>query len=120
MSNISTKLNLAALIHKRGTVANEDCIIIPIAKNNLYKGEKGLYLNLTHIEVKNPATDQKDTHLVKQDLPKEIYNNLSDDAKKAMPILGNSILWGSFRNEPALAQAQSTDDIILQDPDLPF
>ena len=119
MSNISTKLNLAALKHKRGTVQGEDCIIIPIDKNNLYKGEKGLYLNLTHIEVKNPATDQKDTHLVKQDLPKELYNNLSEEEKKSMPILGNSILWGS-RNEPALAQAQSTDDVILDDPDLPF
>lgn len=115
MSNISTKLNLTALVHGRKEMNGQDCLIIPIEKNNLYKGEKGVYLNLTHIEVKNPAADQKDTHLVKQDLPKEVYNKLSEDQRKAMPILGNSILWG--RQEVV---NNSFDVPEGDDPDLPF
>ena len=105
MGNISTKLNLAALHHTRMEMKGQngmvDVLIIPIEKNNLYKGEKGLYLNLTHIEVKNKVGDSKDTHLVKQDLQKEVYEKMTEEQKKAMPILGNSILWSSSGSNEA-------------------
>lgn len=118
MSNFSTKLNLAALKHTRkilkGQSGDIDCLIIPIDANNLFKGEKGLYLDLYHIEVKNPAEGQKSTHLVKQNLPKEMYEALSDDEKKAMPILGNSIVWSPQSNEVPLSEPIGEED------DLPF
>lgn len=120
MGNISTKLNLAGLKHTRKKLKAQsgevDCIIIPVDQNHLYKGEKGLYLDLTHIELKNRRFDSKDTHLVKQSLPKEVYNKMSEEEKKATPILGNSILWASSfsSNESALSDPIGDDD------DLPF
>lgn len=119
MSNISTKLNLAALKHSRMNMKGEsgmvDCLIIPINANMLYKGEKGLYLDLTHLEIKDrskQAEGQKDTHLVKQSFPKDIYDAMSDEEKRAFPILGNTIVWGSNSNEPQLANPiEETDDL---------
>lgn len=118
MSNFSTKLNLAALKHSRklmkGQSGEIDCLIIPINQNNLFLGEKGLYLDLYHIELKNPKEGQTNTHLVKQNLPKELYETMSDDEKMAMPILGSSKVWVPTSNEAALVDAQAEDD------DIPF
>jgi len=118
MSNFSTQLNLAELKHTRkllkGTSGEIDCLIIPINENNLFKGEKGLYLNLYHIELKNPKEGQKNTHLVKQSLPKELYEKMTDEAKKEMPILGNSTVWTPTSNDAPLAEPIAEED------DLPF
>jgi hypothetical protein len=118
MSNFSTKLNLASLKHSRkllkGASGEIDCLIIPINENNLFKGEKGLYLDLYHIELKNPKEGQTNTHLVKQNLPKEMYEKMSDEDKKAMPILGSSTVWTPTSNEAALVEAIGEND------DLPF
>lgn len=115
MGNISIKLNLAGLVHatriEKGQSGEQECLIIPIAKNNLFKGEKGLYLDLTAIELKNPSATQKDTHLIKQSLPKDVYEKMSDEEKKATPILGNAILWGdTSRNEPELSKPVNDGD----------
>lgn len=97
-NNISIKLNLksipGALVDKYGKKDTE-CIIIPIEYANLFKGEKGVYLDATAIELSKPKEGSKDTHLIKQALPKEVYNALSEDEKKAQPIIGNAIYWGS-------------------------
>lgn len=121
MANISVKLNLAGLKHSRkllkGKTGEIDCLIIPIEDNNLYKGEKGLYLDLTCIEIKDKskqAPDQKDTHLIKQSFAKDVYEAMTDEEKKSYPILGNAILWSSISNEPILAEPISEED------DLPF
>ncbi|MBS3993158.1 MAG: hypothetical protein KGZ87_05535 [Bacteroidetes bacterium] len=117
MSNFSTKLNLASLKHTRkllkGQSGEIDCLIIPIDANNLYRGEKGLYLDLYHIQLKNPIEGQN-THLVKQNLPKELYEQMSEAERMAMPILGNSTVWVPQSNEAPLAEAIGEDD------DLPF
>lgn len=120
MGNISIKLNLAGLKHavriEKGQSGEQECIIIPIAKNNLFKGEKGLYLDLTAIEIKDrskQAADQKDTHLVKQNLRKELYEKMTEEQRKAMPILGNAVVW-SGSSEPALNEPTAEGD------DLPF
>ena len=120
MSNISTKINLAGLVHavqtKKSKSGMVECLVIPIDQNFLYRGEKGLYLDLTHFEIMDKskfAEGQKDTHLVKQSLPKDVYENMSEDQRKAFPILGSTIVWGG-RNEIPLASPISEDD------DLPF
>jgi hypothetical protein len=122
MSNISVKLNLAGLKHTvkkmKGQSGNEiECLVIPIDLNKLYRGEKGLYLDLTLIEIKDrskQAPDQKDTHLIKQSFAKDFYDTLTDEQKKEFPILGNAIQWSSISNEPSLSQTQEEED------DLPF
>lgn len=120
MGNISSKLNLASLKHTvqkmKGSSGEVEVLIIPIDANNLYRGEKGLYLDLTHIEVKNKREGSKDTHLIKQSLPKDVYSALSDDDKKAQPIMGNSILWGEGggsggSNESSVSESKPGDKL---------
>ena len=118
-NNISTKLNLAALKHSRmnmkGVSGMVDCLIIPIEANMLYKGEKGLYLDLTHLEIKDRSKQsegQKDTHLVKQSFLKDVYEKMTDEEKRAFPILGSTIVWAKNSNESQLANSiEETDDL---------
>lgn len=115
MSNISTKINLLAipgakrteLEGKNGKVA---VIAIPIEYANLYNGEKGVYLDLIGFDVKAPREGSKDTHLVKQSLPKEKQTD-------NMPILGSHIAWGQpiVQKESSNTQSSSSDI-----DDLPF
>lgn len=120
MGNITIKLNLAGLVHavqNKKTKSGEaiECLVIPIDKNKLYRGEKGMYLDVTGFEIKNPAEGQKDTHILKQSFSKEYYDSLTDEQKKALPILGNAIAWGTYK--PKEAAVQPTID---EDDDLPF
>lgn len=119
MANISIKLNLLQLIcsvkkmqAKSGLI---DCLVIPIDQNHLFKGEKGIYLDIMAFEIKNKKGDSKDTHLLKQSLPKEDYEALTDEEKKEIPIIGNAIVWGYSEQEP-----KSSPAAIDEDSDLPF
>jgi len=117
MANITTKLNLLAI---PGAVKHElegkngkkvKAVVIPIEYANLFEGEKGVYLDLIGFDIKNHREGSKDTHLVKQSLPKE---KQTDD----MPILGSHIVWGS--------RVEKTDNVVQDavviddDSDLPF
>lgn len=114
MSNLSVKLNLAAFKHTvqkmKGASGEVEVLIIPIDVNHLFRGEKGLYADLQLIEVKNPREGSKDTHLVKQSLPKDVYNTLTDEQKKNQPIFGNARDWGqsgSNSNEAAVVETKA-------------
>ena len=118
--NLSTKINLATLVHARMQMKGKDGgmvdgIFVPIAKNHLFVSEKGgLYLDINHFPIKNPAEGQTDTHLVKQSLPKEIMEAMSEDDKKKLPILGNTREWGGgSRSETALSETVLTEDSSL-------
>lgn len=134
MSNISIKLNLRQLKHVEREMTNKDgkkikVLILPVEENMIFQGEKGAYLNLTAIEIKDRSkfsADQKDTHLVKQDIKKEIYDAMSEDQRRSMPILGNAILWGRQEAAPqesgelsasAVDQYMDNSD---EESDLPF
>lgn len=117
MANISIKLNLKQLKHVEREMTGKDgktkikCLIIPITENMIFEGEKGAYLNMTAIEIKdrsNMSATQKDTHLIKQDIPKDKYDTMTDEERKSYPILGNAILWG--RQEPAPVQSSELSD----------
>lgn len=96
-NNISIKIDLqkfaGATIMPVGK-NNTECIVIPIAMANLFKGEKGTYADLTAIPLTNPKEGSKDTHLIKQSFGKEKFAAMSEDEKKAIPIMGNAIAWG--------------------------
>lgn len=119
MANISLKVNLRQLKHVQREMNNKDgkkikVLIIPIEENDLFQGEKGVYFDMTAIEIKDRskfAADQKDTHLVKQSLPKAKYDAMSDEQKKAMPILGNAILWGRQEAAPQESGELSESDV---------
>jgi hypothetical protein len=123
MSSISSNINLRQLKSEirtfKGASGNIECLVIPIVANHLVKGEKGVYLNLTGFEIKERKADRKDTHLVKQSFPKEIYDAMTDEQKQAAPILGNHTVWG--HQEPAPQEFAAGD--MAPDPeenDLPF
>lgn len=118
MSNVSAKINLMQLKVARkvmtGVNGPVDCIVIPIAANHLFVGEKGIYLDIAGFEIKNPIKDSTDTHLLKQSLPKEVYQAMTDEQKKDQPILGNLKVWGGFTEpEPAspMTTSPETDDL---------
>ncbi len=66
-------------------------VCIPVDDNpNIYVGEKGIYLNLTANQNRDGQTSQYgDTHYVKADVPKEVYERLTDEQKQQLAILGN-------------------------------
>lgn len=112
MSNISAKINLRQLKSKVVEKNGKNYLVIGIDSNYLYKGEKGIYLDLQGFEIKNKKGDSKDTHLVKQSLPKEVYEKMTDEQKKEMPILGNMILWGGGSySEPDPVDDPEVDDL---------
>jgi hypothetical protein len=124
MANISIKLNLQQLKHVSREMKGKDgkmikVIILPVEENQLFEGEKGTYLDITAIQIKNKVGDSKDTHLLKQSFSKEVYDKMSDEEKKAYPILGNAILWGKSEPNP-VASEQFPDDANEEEDDLPF
>lgn len=108
-NNISIKNNLLALegatvMNIKGKNGEVKCIVIPIEMASLYHGEKGVYLDTTAIPLTNPREGSKDTHLVKQSFGKEKFNAMSEEEKKAIPILGNAIVWGESGGSSAAAK----------------
>jgi hypothetical protein len=89
---ITAKLNLRQLTHSLMTTPKgAKVIVIPILENNLYEGEKGLYLDLVGFEFESKQTGEyKDTHLLKQSFSKEKLAAMTDEEKRALPILGNA------------------------------
>jgi hypothetical protein len=107
MSRISGKLNLLQLNAVRKVITGQlgpvECLVIPIEKNKLFVGEKGIYLDLIAFEI-DPAkrnAESKDTHLVKQSFSKEVREAMSEDELKSMPIIGNFQVWtGQVESDP--------------------
>lgn len=117
---ITGKLNLlnlhAVKRFEKGAAGLVECLIIPIEKNKLFIGEKGVYLDFIGFEIKEPKADSKDTHIVKQSLPKETREAMTDEQLKAMPILGNLSVWSGGGEK---APVSSTNTLQPED-DLPF
>ena len=115
MSNISGKLNLmqlkAAIRRMDGKSGPIDCLVIPIEANHLFRGDKGIYLDLIAFENKAKNDAIKDTHLVKQSLPKEVLEAMTEDEKKSQPILGNLRVWGEFIEHPPQSDMTVQDEI---------
>jgi len=117
MSNLKLKLNLAALQHTtqkmKGKNGEIEVLVIPIEANHLFKGEKGLYLEATAFELKEPKEQNKqiNTHLVKVSLPKAVYEKMSEEERKAQPIFGNISIWASESNEAPVNESASGSDL---------
>lgn len=91
MSNFSIKLDLqkiqgAFVTNLQGKSATKTCICIPIEEAGLFLGKQGCYLDLTAMELREPKYD--DTHFIKQQVSKEIYQQMTDEQRKAIPIIG--------------------------------
>lgn len=92
MSNLSIKINLTKLKNtklinltgKSGAV--KECIVIPVKDAGLFKGEKGVYLNITAVEIREPKYEE--THLLKRSIDKEEYNAMTQEQKDAEQVIG--------------------------------
>lgn len=118
MSKLNIKINLANLI---GAVRFEnaesgpvECLIIPLEANHLFKGKSGIYLDLAAFDLKEIKDNQ--THLIKQSLPKEVYQKQTEEERKAMPILGNVSQWEDSTSEPVI----DTENTLPAGSNLPF
>ena len=62
------------------------CLVIPIEDNSIFvttdedNHPKAAYLDLTAWELKNPKYDE--THMIKQSLPKEVREKMTDEEKR--------------------------------------
>jgi len=117
---ITGKINLRQLNHALMTTPKgAKVVVIPIAENNLFEGEKGIYLDLIAFELKNPEAG-KDTHLVKQSFSKEVLEAMDEEKKKNLPILGNlRVSEGGARGEAPPADLNAGKVATGLD-DLPF
>ncbi len=98
MTNFNAKLNLMKLsragimqIQGRGEVLR--CLVIPVEENHLFVSTdeatnrpKAAYLDLSAWELQNPKYEE--THMIKQSLPKEVREQMTEEQRKSLPILG--------------------------------
>lgn len=92
MENFTTKIDLlkfagAQLVQ---TKKGKRGVFIPTDGNPMiFVGAKGVYLNLSHIRLK---ADGKygDTHLVRGHIDRDTFDAMSEEQRRALPILGNS------------------------------
>lgn len=80
------KLNGAFITNFKGRTTTKRCLVIPVDDSGLYVGEKGVYLNLTAIQMENPKFSE--THCLKQSLDKEVYEAMTEEQKQSLPIIG--------------------------------
>lgn len=97
MTNFNAKINLmklkrAGIMSIQGRGETLRCLVIPVEENHLFISSdeqnkpKAAYLDLTAWELRNPKYDE--THMIKQSLPKEVREQMSDEELKAQPIIG--------------------------------
>lgn len=116
---ITLKINLRQLTHSLMTTPKgAKVIVIPIAENSLFEGEKGLYLDLVGFEIKNPEAG-KDTHIIKQSFSKEKLAAMTDEAKKALPIIGNARV-SSGQAQHGEPEPKGSNSVAAGVNDLPF
>lgn len=123
MANYSIKLDLlklkgAAVRNLQGRTATKRCLIIPVDEcEGMFLGEKGCYLNLTAIEMREPK--YSDTHCIKPDLPKEKREQMTEEEQNAVPIIGGL---HAIEKQQATMQVNGTigADAFATEEDLPF
>ena len=123
MPNFSIKIDLQklqnAFLRKfAGRTATKTCICIPIEDNpSLFLGEKGCYLSLVANAQEN--SQYGNSHFVRGDIPRELYEQKTEEQRKSFAILGNM--------KPILPKQQQVNAITSMDTpedqpqdDLPF
>ncbi len=89
MTNFEIKINLAKLpkVMKTKLQNGENCIVIPIKDNSIFEGKSGLYLSLLAYETKEIRFGE--THFLKLNIDKAIYQKMTDEERRNQQILGS-------------------------------
>ncbi len=118
MSNYSIKADLmkikgAFVANIQGRTARKRCVCIPIEGSGLFLGKQGCYLNMTAIEMQNPKFE--DTHCVKVQFDRDVYEKMSDEERRAQPIIGGLHAIERRQEQMSVAAVARCDD-----DDMPF
>lgn len=117
MQNYSIKTDLlkvkgAFVTNIQGKTMTKRCLCIPLDDSGLFLGKQGCYLNMTAIEMQNPKFE--DTHCIKVQLDREVYDAMTDEEKAAQPIIGGMHAIERKQeqmNVTGVAQADNNDDL---------
>lgn len=124
--NLTGKINLmrlknACIVAVKGRTSTKRGIFIPIDDNNLFVSAdenlnaKGVYIDVNVWENRTPGK-YGDTHSIRQSLPKEVRENLTDEALKEIPYIGNLRPFETANaaqevTAVATAEPEATDDL---------
>lgn len=89
MKNFNVKINLALMNGVKTITSkknNEKYVCIPLSANYIFEGRKGLYMDLTAYSYDGKFGE---SHFLKNRIPKDIYEKMSEEDKKNTPILGS-------------------------------
>lgn len=118
MKNLSIKIDLLKIKHA-GIVnlTNKKkekikCFVVKLDNEDLYIGEKGIYLSLTGYAVEDSKFNQ--THILKINYDKEFFSKMTEEERRNTPIIGNIKEFEKKELETTLK------DVILEEEDLPF
>lgn len=123
MANYSIKTDLlkvkgAFVTNLKGKTSTKRCLVIPIDESGLFLGEKGVYLNLTALEMREARYG--DTHCVKVSLPKEQYEKMSEEERKGTAILGGMHAIESQAAQMPVRGELDSSTVVENEDDLPF
>lgn len=117
MANYSIKADLlklkgAFVTNLKGKTATKRCLCIPIDDSGLFLGEKGCYLNMVALAMREPKFG--DSHCVKVSLDKAVMDAMTEEERNAVPILGglHELIAQTSQAAPAF--------IVTEEEDLPF
>lgn len=118
MANYSIKADLlklqgAFVTNLTGKTATKRCLCIPIEESGLFLGEKGCYLNLVALAMRE--SKYGDSHCVKLSLDKQVTEAMTEEERKQIPILGGLHEIISQPTNPS-----NNPFIIADEEDLPF
>lgn len=89
MKNFNVKINLALMNGVKTITSkkdNEKYVCIPLSDNYIFEGKKGLYLDLTAYSYDGKYGE---SHFLKNRIPKDIYEKMSEEDKKNTKIIGS-------------------------------
>lgn len=118
------KLKNACVISVNGKSGAKKGVFIPIEDNNLFVSTdennkaKGAYFNFAVFENKQP-TKFGDTHMIKPNLDKETRTSMSEEERRAVPIIG-SMKPFEIQHSSQTVEAQTVDTSNNDVDDLPF
>lgn len=128
MTTFTGKINLlrlknSCIVTVKGKSATKKGVFIPIEDNNLFISAdddlkpRGAYIDFTAWENREPGK-YGDTHSLRQSLPKEVRERMTDEELRAVPYFGNM---KPFTIENAAKEVEApVAQMAGQDDDLPF
>ena len=118
------KMKNACVISVKGKTGEKKGVFVPIEDNGLFvttdenNKAKGAYFNFAVFENKYVGK-YGDTHMIKQSIDKDTRSKMSDEEKRAIPILGNMKPM-ELQNASQAVEAPVAPVVHEEEDDLPF